>query len=1705
MSVLEILAPNDIHSGKLGVVDLEKACDTCDCFMEECPGHFGHLELPLATYKVFWNKRTISILNCICFYCQRARLPKSDPYYRFVLGLQPEHRLGYVEQYARDYKHCPTSSHLETEHSSVYKHGCGKPYISWSLENREGVFLTPTIPLDTGDIARYEVHGLKTSFFTISPEDVYECLRHLSVSTKQLLGLTVHCEPWALMWKAVPIPSHNTRPCHMFSGVGTDRKKGNNDWTKMLELIIKARNDLANAMRLYPSERINIAWYSLQGIVSHDPLVCLKWHNVDKSSKDAFKESCKKSNNNNNVPNSNNESKTVEQCWRTLTKYITAFHSCKHQKYFKLSYGKPLMGVEERFKGSKSSRLRGNVVSRRQGNATRNVLEGDMRLDPRYAGLPIHRLMELTFPEPVNARNVVRLHQAILNGPYTYPGANYIILNDGTEVDLSYYSGNRRALKMSDIHIVRRHVIKDDVILMNRQPTLHRLSQMGMLVQPIPGFVTRMHHCVYKCYGGDNDGDEVTSYVLQTYESRAEALELCGIEKNILKDGRVWINFIHNAVAGAWLLTNSRRYSREEAIGLLQELDYVYDIGEASGYNAEAEPYWTGHQIVSHLFPSSFSMKWKDVEICNGKLLKGQLNEEALNGFGGILEHMFRDMGGSATIGFLKYGYLLFSQATAQYGMTIGYYHVAWDKHDENLQSPSHQTILLRRKQIQEEMIPQLNQYVNQYPDHRPRGQEDLETNIKQHIEYVTMAYQGVVSDYHQLKNKTRQDNGLLLSIQSGAKGNMTALNSIDGIVGQIVLGLQRLDFDHDQPSLENQGFIPYNYATGVPLRGVMAESHAACESVLNKNRGTSKSGYIVRKLSTCMMGVVVDREGRAVDTSGRVLWNVYGDDGYDPQLLTNVNLPKNPLSLEPHYHSEYQSQALELETISFAAKIRIPFDFEHLFYRCQMTPTVSNVIPVSAHSITWFCVALWNKLILHRLVVGSHRGFQMLFWHWFHPSVFVTKYQFHSHHAEWLGNEIRDYCVSALINPGESVGESSTQSMGEPYVQMSLKTPHLSGKFHKSSVDTVRIAEIVDSKYHNPTMHVALKRSKISDVHQATLFGLSLCQCVLMDVCDDVYYQEPWFCFLLNRFKTIYRGLQPRLLAMSLCEKMGLPLTRIQASFTDESMGEHWTIRIHLIPSDNFWKMCLALDHEKLFGGLVLRTESNQGLNLHIQSILYNMAKGFIVHGIPSVETFIVESDSSAPPNPNNPPHTKYSLTTLGSALSSVLSLPEVDAKRTTSNDCREMYEVLGNEAGRKSLEYEFLHVIGGSTDERHIKLIARKMVSELSLKGMKINQVGQSIPPLMRAYYESGPKQMTEYCANGERDHASTMCGAAMTNARMKVGTGYCLSLMRFDAASDRLVEINRDDPIGTRRSMDLPLMCDYVASPKIDGTRCFLLINGPQMYLINRMNQVVKGNMWNSNIPANGPQAPSLLDGDLLWHEGRLCYIIYDCAMSYGNVCASLRYDQRLEIAREVLWRCFQSITPSHSLPVHLFASQGLPIALRPKTSTHLLNVGGIWCSVKPVFRLNVIPQIPWAEYGFPTDGFVFTSLSQPIAPFRTNRTSVLKWKPVEYHTIDVIMTVHWEGLGWALLDKTWDGFRKTFGKCALLGLMGKDLQIFSFVDLEIGNDDCYEVQWSNQTWKPIRKRDKAANTFETIVATCRSILDGLTLGDICLNKK
>lgn len=168
---------------------------------------------------------------------------------------------------------------------------------------------------------------------------------------------------------------------------------------------------------------------------------------------------------------------------------------------------KATRGIVQRLKG-KQGRFRGNLSGKRVDFSARTVISPDPNLMIHQVGVPDRVAKILTFPERVNSANIQKLRQMIRNGTEVHPGANYVQQKGGNFKKYLAY-GNRdkvaQDLKLGDI--VERHLIDGDIVLFNRQPSLHKLSIMCHTAKVQPQRTFRFNECVCTPYNADFDGN----------------------------------------------------------------------------------------------------------------------------------------------------------------------------------------------------------------------------------------------------------------------------------------------------------------------------------------------------------------------------------------------------------------------------------------------------------------------------------------------------------------------------------------------------------------------------------------------------------------------------------------------------------------------------------------------------------------------------------------------------------------------------------------------------------------------------------------------------------------------------------------------------------------------------------------------------------------------------------------------------------------------------------------------------------------------------------------------------------------------------------------------------------------------------------------------------------------------------------------------
>ena len=181
-----------------------------------------------------------------------------------------------------------------------------------------------------------------------------------------------------------------------------------------------------------------------------------------------------------------------------------------------------------------------------------------------------------------------------------------IRLRDGSFVKSLLFGDRGKAasnLRIGDI--VERHMEDDDIVLFNRQPSLHKISIMAHRVKVMEWKTFRFNTSVCAPYNADFDGDEMNMHLPQTEEARTEASLLMGVKSNLTtpRNGEPLVAASQDFLSAAYLLTQRDRFfTRPQFCQLVSYYSDACDhIDIPTPAILKPIPLWTGKQVFGML------------------------------------------------------------------------------------------------------------------------------------------------------------------------------------------------------------------------------------------------------------------------------------------------------------------------------------------------------------------------------------------------------------------------------------------------------------------------------------------------------------------------------------------------------------------------------------------------------------------------------------------------------------------------------------------------------------------------------------------------------------------------------------------------------------------------------------------------------------------------------------------------------------------------------------------------------------------------------------------------------------------------------------------------------------------------------------------------------------------------------------------------
>jgi len=372
-----------------------------------------------------------------------------------------------------------------------------------------------------------------------------------------------------------------------------------------------------------------------------------------------------------------------------------------------------------------------------------------------------------------------------------------------------------------------------DYVLLNRQPSLQRMSLMAFRARIMPdSYTIRINPSACPAFNADFDGDEMNIFCVSSYSSKVECDTLLAVNKCILspQNSMPIIYAIQDTVTGSFMMYNMNKVLKRSTL---------HDCIMMSCVHLDNNNIRTSRDLIS-MFIQTLSSNI-------GIIIKSITSDTIRS----IVKSIFINSGGDRTLMFLGSLQRIVNRWILEEGLSVGY--------DDCINRVGSVT------------MPNIN------------------TNNKD-IGIVLNNIRNI--SQRAVIESTNDDNPLFTMIESGSKGSFVNLGQISSLVGQqwirgkrpakVLPGRRTLAWcsPYDD-SFEAQGFVSSSYSQGLSPVEYFFHCQGGREGLVNTGVNTSDAGYIQRRISKSMQDVVTQYDGTVRDGTNIVQF-CYGQDNSD-------------------------------------------------------------------------------------------------------------------------------------------------------------------------------------------------------------------------------------------------------------------------------------------------------------------------------------------------------------------------------------------------------------------------------------------------------------------------------------------------------------------------------------------------------------------------------------------------------------------------------------------------------------------------------------------------------------------------------------------------------------------------------------------------------------------------------------------------------
>ena len=1092
--------------------------------------------------------------------------------------------------------------------------------------------------------------------------------------------------------------------------------------------------------------------------------------------------------------------------------------------------GAPFKSLVCRIRG-KEGRIRGNLNGKRVDFSARSVVSPDPLMDVDEVGVPEAIAMQLTLQERVTHANIGDLRRRIIAGSNTLDGAQAVIDTDGVVTQLEFCT-DRTMINIVPGMVVERYMKNGDLVVFNRQPSLHKFSTMAHRAKIMPGSTLRLNLSCTTAYNADFDGDEMNLHLLQSPLAIEEARGLMSVTNNVVspQSNRPVIAIVQDTLLGASLLTEvgclmtRKQYMRYSC--------WIRNPVSPSKANVPSptflfpEVLWTGNQLFSALVPDKVTM-WKgkrksewpsegDVLVRRGQLLHGRATKAILGpASGGLIDCIARDIGARAIITFESDIQRVIAQFLLQRGFSVKLSDCLLSEDGDREVRDVVRIATQNAQTIVDTPLPETL---------RASGESTVQNCLSK-----LLMQTGSIAKKHM-----RADNAIATMVHVGSKGSAINLCQIAGTVAQQTVEGRRIFVESvgrtlpcysiGQTSLDANGFVASNYQRGLTPQEFFFHSMGGREGLVDTAVKTACTGYIQRRQVKMTEDHHVTYDGTVRTAQDKVLEFVYGGDGYDASRLERFAF--NAL-LMPDDDVEQcfiptrtsgavlrllrAEKALYSENLAEARRVRISSMSPTMDPMCVLPFNPDRVLASFCESDFSLCSDLTLDADYVNKVVQRQNKLAELMLHDAprHCLVSATRFcfrtrilhdlRFDERAVDALFDALTTYHEEAVVVAGEMVGTIAATSMGEVTTQLTLNTFHTSGVGSRAVTAGIpRLKEILDvtRKMRTPSNCLYLHEPFASSPDFVARFACTLGKTMLSD--------------LVTRVDILF---EPNALHTEVeSDRM---MVEIEGFLSSPPPGSsEWVARLALSKTE-----CRARDitppdihsllHQKLGMDALITSSQVNALEWCVR-IRFANAHRMIQTGFPNepvskstleetmVQRFVSRLVDSVQVSGHADVQSarerevdiwdgascanvkRHVVDTLGTNLCELGVIPCVDWAQSTTNNLHEVAETLGIEATVHVLFHEVRTTITGDgtyVDARHMLQIAASMTAQGWLKAISrhgMNKPGSGTGPLVRCSFEETSDVLMDAALFGEVDDSRGVTSSIINGDMARIGSG-------------------------------------------------------------------------------------------------------------------------------------------------------------------------------------------------------------------------------------------------------------------------------------------------------------------------------------------